>query len=73
MDEDSVARLTLNRRLLICWRTPKKLALSIVLSMAVLGTLVLETENPGDIAELEAYRALPPVTAGITNPRANCL
>ena len=47
--EDSIVKLTLNRRLLICRRTPKKLAVLIVLPMAVLDTLWLLTINPGDI------------------------
>ena len=46
--EDSIVKLTLNRRLLICRRTPTKFALLIMLPMAVLGTLLLLTINPGD-------------------------
>ena len=49
--EVPISKLTLNCRLLIRGRTPKKLALLIMLLMLVLGTTVLETINPGDETE----------------------
>jgi hypothetical protein len=44
------AKLTLNRRLLTCWRAPEKSALFIAPLMSVLGIETLETINPGDVA-----------------------
>ena len=48
--EESVVKLTLNRRLLIRGRTPEKSVLFIALLMSVLGTIEPETTKPGEKA-----------------------
>ena len=73
--EESISKLTLNRRLLIRVRTPEKLALFTVLLMSILDTEVLETINPGDVTVPDSYRILSrlPLAGAVTNPMAKSL